>query len=107
MNCDLSSVDATIGSGAVAGEPGATRRPRRLRSRGSGLPATRHLEMMLYGVLAIGCTCVAVAALAPIAALALLAQTKYGFVIDAEAQAAILIVLNIILRAITKAPIGA
>ena len=42
-----------------------------------------------------------------IAALALLAQTKYGFVIDAEAQAAILIVLNIILRAITKAPIGA
>lgn len=70
-------MDATVGSGAVAGEaaePCATQRQRRLGSRGSGFPATRHLEMMLHGMLAMGCAGIAVAALAPIAALAVLAS---------------------------------
>jgi uncharacterized membrane protein len=33
---------------------------------------------------------------------ALIAQAQYGFVIDAEAQVAILAVVNLVLRAITK-----
>jgi uncharacterized membrane protein len=33
---------------------------------------------------------------------ALIAQAQYGFVIDAEAQVAILAVINLVLRAITK-----
>jgi|SRR5882672_352843 len=37
-----------------------------------------------------------------IAAICLAIQSKWGFVIDAQAQAAILIVLNVILRAVTK-----
>ena len=75
---DLSFVDAKVGSGAAVGaptaEPSATRRLRRLSSRGSGFPATRHLEMMLYGVLTMGGIAIVGAALAPNAALALLAS---------------------------------
>jgi len=33
---------------------------------------------------------------------ALIAQAQYGFVIDAESQVAILAVINLVLRAITK-----
>ena len=41
-----------------------------------------------------------------IAILALLAQTQVGFVIDPEAQAALLAVINVGLRAVTKQPIA-
>ena len=41
-----------------------------------------------------------------IAILALLAQTQVGFIIDAEAQAALLAVINLGLRAVTKTPIA-
>lgn len=37
---------------------------------------------------------------------AIVTQTQTGFVIDAENQAAILGVINIILRAMTKVPVG-
>jgi len=37
-----------------------------------------------------------------IAITAMIAQAQYGFLIDAEAQAAILAILNLILRAITE-----
>ena len=40
-----------------------------------------------------------------IALLALFAQSQFGFVIDAEAQAAILVVINLILRAVTGSPV--
>lgn len=40
-----------------------------------------------------------------IAAIAILLQTRYGFVIDLEAQSGILAVVNLILRVITKGPI--
>ena len=36
-----------------------------------------------------------------IAALAILVQTQTGFAIDAETQAAILVVINLVLRAVT------
>ena len=41
-----------------------------------------------------------------IAVLALLAQTQVGFIIDPEAQAALLAVINLGLRAVTKTPIA-
>jgi hypothetical protein len=41
-----------------------------------------------------------------IAAGALIVQTQTGFVVNAEAQGALLIVINIVLRAVTKAPLG-
>ncbi len=41
-----------------------------------------------------------------IAMIAMLVQTKVGFVIDAETQAALLIVINLVLRIITKTPIS-
>ena len=41
-----------------------------------------------------------------IAILALLAQTQVGFIIDPEAQAALLAVANLVLRAVTKTPIS-
>jgi hypothetical protein len=41
-----------------------------------------------------------------VAGAALLVQSQYGFVIDAEAQAAILTVINLLLRLITRDPIG-
>ena len=37
-----------------------------------------------------------------IAIAVMLAQAKYGFIIDAESQLAILAVINLILRAVTK-----
>jgi hypothetical protein len=40
-----------------------------------------------------------------IAALALLAQIRYGFIIDSETQALVLTFVNLILRKITKEPI--
>lgn len=40
-----------------------------------------------------------------LAAVFLIAQTRYGFVIDPEAQAGLLSLINIVLRAITKAPL--
>ena len=41
-----------------------------------------------------------------IAIAAILAQTQTGFVIGAESQAAILAVINLVLRAVTKEPIA-
>ena len=41
-----------------------------------------------------------------VAGLALLAQSQWGFVIDVEMQGAILTVLNLALRLITKEPVG-
>lgn len=41
-----------------------------------------------------------------IAAIALLVQTRTGFVIDPEAQTGLLAVINIVLRAVTKDPLG-
>jgi hypothetical protein len=40
-----------------------------------------------------------------IAALALLAQIRYGFIIDSDTQALVLTFVNLILRKITKDPI--
>ena len=40
-----------------------------------------------------------------IAVVALVAQMEFGFVIDAEEQVALLAVLNLFLRAITKEPL--
>ena len=40
-----------------------------------------------------------------LAAIALLLQTRYGFILDPEAQAGLLTVINIILRLVTKAPL--
>jgi hypothetical protein len=41
-----------------------------------------------------------------VAGLALLAQSQFGFVIDAEVQAAILAVVNLVLRLITNEAVG-
>jgi uncharacterized membrane protein len=41
-----------------------------------------------------------------VAALALLAQGQWGFVIDVEAQGVILTFVNLVLRLITKEPVG-
>lgn len=41
-----------------------------------------------------------------IAAIAMVAQSKLGFVIDAEAQGALLILANVVLRFVTKSPVG-
>ena len=41
-----------------------------------------------------------------IAAVALLVQSKTGFIVDAEVQGALLIVVNVILRLITKEEVG-
>ena len=41
-----------------------------------------------------------------VALIALVAQGAYGYVLDAEAQAAVITVLNIILRLITKSPLN-
>lgn len=41
-----------------------------------------------------------------IAMFALFLQQKYGFVMSGESQAAILIVINMILRVITKQPVS-
>jgi uncharacterized membrane protein len=41
-----------------------------------------------------------------VAGLALLAQSQFGFVIDGELQGAILAVVNLALRLITKEPVG-
>ena len=41
-----------------------------------------------------------------IAVIGMMAQTQYGFVITPEEQAAILGVINLILRAVTKEPIA-
>ena len=41
-----------------------------------------------------------------VAGLALLAQSQMGFVIDGEVQAAILAFVNLLLRLITKEPVG-
>jgi uncharacterized membrane protein len=42
-----------------------------------------------------------------VAGIALLVQSRqYGFVIDAEVQVAILTVINLVLRVITKEPVG-
>jgi hypothetical protein len=42
-----------------------------------------------------------------LAGVALLAQAYWGFVIDAEAQAGLLVVMNLILRVITKSGLSA
>jgi uncharacterized membrane protein len=41
-----------------------------------------------------------------VAGLALLAQSQFGFVMDGEVQGAILTVINLVLRLITKEPVG-
>ena len=41
-----------------------------------------------------------------VAGLALVAQSQFGFVIDPEAQAGILAVVNLALRLVTKEPVG-
>lgn len=41
-----------------------------------------------------------------VAGLALLAQSQFGFVIDGEVQAAILTVVNLVLRLITNEAVG-
>ena len=41
-----------------------------------------------------------------IALIALIVQAQFGFIIDAEEQAAIIIVINLILRIFTRQPLG-
>jgi len=41
-----------------------------------------------------------------IAGIALLFQSRYGFVLDAETQGALLAVVNLALRLVTKEPVG-
>jgi hypothetical protein len=41
-----------------------------------------------------------------VAGAALLAQSQFGFIIDGEVQGAILAVVNLVLRLITKEPLG-
>ncbi|MBM4301636.1 MAG: hypothetical protein FJ121_08915 [Deltaproteobacteria bacterium] len=41
-----------------------------------------------------------------VAGVALVAQSRFGFVIDAEVQGGILTVINLVLRLITKEPVG-
>jgi uncharacterized membrane protein len=41
-----------------------------------------------------------------VAGAALLAQSQFGFIVDAEAQGAVLVVVNLVLRLITNEPVG-